>query len=65
LFLRLALSKEKEKVLSLAKCGQQIAMPEDIIKDVYVFEFLKIPEPYHVSETDLETTEILRSALFS
>ncbi|MDR1717658.1 MAG: PDDEXK nuclease domain-containing protein [Prevotella sp.] len=55
LFLRLALSKEKEKVLSLAKNGQQIAMPEDIVKDVYVFEFLKIPEPYHISETDLET----------
>ena len=55
LFLRLALSKEKEKVLNLAKCGQQIVTPEDIVKDVYVFEFLKIPEPYHVSETDLET----------
>ncbi|MDR0506861.1 MAG: PDDEXK nuclease domain-containing protein [Dysgonamonadaceae bacterium] len=55
LFLRLALSKEKEKVLQLAKRGQIIESPEDVVKDVYVFEFLKIPEPYNLSETELET----------
>jgi len=55
LFLRLALSKEKEKVLQLSKHGQILESPEDIIKDLYVFEFLKIPEPYNISETELET----------
>jgi len=55
LFLRLALSKEKEKVLQLAKRGQIVESPEDVIKDIYVLEFLKIPEPYHISEIELET----------
>ena len=55
LFLRLASSKNKEKILSLARRGQTIETPEDIIKDVFVFEFLKIPEPYFVSENELET----------
>ena len=55
LFLRLALSKEKEKVLRLSKRGQIAESPEDIVKDLYVFEFLKIPEPYKISETELET----------
>jgi len=55
LFLRLALSKGKDEILKLSRQGQQIETPEDIVKDVYVFEFLKIPEPYNYSETDLET----------
>ena len=55
LFLRLALSKDKNKILKLSHQGQLIETPEDIIKDVYVFEFLKIPEPHNYSETDLET----------
>lgn len=55
LFLRLAAGKDKEKVLQLATQGQIIEQPTDILRDPYVFEFLKIPEPYFVSETDLET----------
>jgi predicted nuclease of restriction endonuclease-like (RecB) superfamily len=55
LFLRLALSKNKDEILKLSTQGQLPATPEDIVKDVYVFEFLKIPEPYNYSETDLET----------
>jgi predicted nuclease of restriction endonuclease-like (RecB) superfamily len=58
LFLRLAASKDKEKVLELARKGQIIENPEDIIKDVFVFEFLKIPEPYIISENELETSLI-------
>ena len=54
LFLRLALSKDKNKILTLSKKGQQVETPEDIVKDIYVFEFLKIPEPHNYSETDLE-----------
>jgi len=54
LYLRLASSKNKKEILKLAQEGQLIAQPTDILKDVYVFEFLKIAEPYHLSETDLE-----------
>jgi predicted nuclease of restriction endonuclease-like (RecB) superfamily len=55
LFLRLAAGKDKNAILELAKQGQIIAQPSDILRDPYVFEFLKIPEPYHIAETDLET----------
>jgi len=54
LFLRLAASKDKEGILQLAKQGQIIEKPVDLIREPYVLEFLKIPEPYHLSETDLE-----------
>jgi hypothetical protein len=40
--------------LQLAKKGQVIEKPADIIREPYVLEFLKIPEAYHLSETDLE-----------
>ena len=57
LFERLLLSDgkaNKEKVLSLAAKGQEIAVPADIVKDPYVFEFLGIPENKPVLESDLE-----------
>jgi predicted nuclease of restriction endonuclease-like (RecB) superfamily len=57
LFERLLLSAgdaNKQKVLALAKSGQTIERPEDIIKDPYVLEFLGIPEPKALKETDLE-----------
>lgn len=55
LFLRLAASKDKEGILLLAKQGHIIQKPADLIREPVVLEFLKIPEPYHLSETDLET----------
>ncbi len=55
LFLRLAASKDKDGILLLAKQGQVVTQPTDIIREPCVLEFLKIPEPYHLSETDLET----------
>ncbi len=55
LFLRLAASKDKEGILQLSKQGQIIENPADIIREPYILEFLKIPEPYHLSETELET----------
>ncbi|MEI6407807.1 MAG: PDDEXK nuclease domain-containing protein [Bacteroidota bacterium] len=55
LFLRLAASQDKEGILQLAEKGKIIEQPEDLLRDPYVFEFLKIPEPYHVSEKELET----------
>ena len=54
LFLRLAASKDKEGILKLAQHGQKVENPADLIREPYVLEFLKIPEPYHLSETDLE-----------
>ena len=55
LFLRLAASTDKEGILRLAQQGQLIEQPSDLLREPYVFEFLKIPEPYRVSELQLET----------
>ena len=55
LFLRLASGRDKDAILQLASEGQTIAQPADLLRDPYVFEFLKIPETHTVSETDLET----------
>lgn len=54
LFLRLAASKDKEGILQLAKQGQTVQQASDIIRDPLVLELLKIPESYHLSESDLE-----------
>lgn len=57
LFERLLLSDgdaNKEKVYALATQGQEIAKPEDIIKDPYVFEFLGLPDQQPVMESELE-----------
>lgn len=55
LFQRLALSKDKEGVLKLSQKGQEIASPEDVIKDPYVFEFLNLTNDNIVKERTLET----------
>lgn len=57
LFERLLLSRgaaNKEQVLALANCGNEISTPSDIIRDPYVFEFLGLPEDKPVMESDLE-----------
>jgi predicted nuclease of restriction endonuclease-like (RecB) superfamily len=55
LFLRLAAGKDREGILALARDGQSVTQPQELVRDPYVFEFLKIPEPHCISETDLET----------
>lgn len=55
LFLRLAAGKDKDAILQLATEGQVLDEPADLLREPYVFEFLKIPEPWQVSETELET----------
>jgi predicted nuclease of restriction endonuclease-like (RecB) superfamily len=55
LFLRLAASKDREGILRLAAQGQIVARPEDLLREPYVFEFLKIPEVAVLSETELES----------
>jgi predicted nuclease of restriction endonuclease-like (RecB) superfamily len=54
LFLRLAASKDKEGILILSQRGQLVELPSDLIREPYVLEFLKIPEPYYTSESNLE-----------
>ena len=55
LYERLSLSKDKEKVKSLAVQGQIIENPSDIVKDPYVLEFLGLPEKAYYSESELES----------
>ena len=57
LYERLLLSNgknKKETLLSLTRHGVEMAIPSDIIKDPYVFEFLGIPENKPMLESDLE-----------
>ena len=44
LFERLAKSRDKEKLLALAKKGHEVTVPRDVIKDPFVLEFLDLPE---------------------
>jgi DUF1016 N-terminal domain len=55
LFLRLAASKDKEGIMKLSQKGQIVQQPIDLFREPYILDFLKIPEPYHLSEADLET----------
>ncbi len=54
LYLRLAASKDKKGILELAQKGQILQKPSDLIREPYTLDFLKIPEPYHYSEKQLE-----------
>lgn len=58
LYERLALSKNKKRVLALSKKGQIIQQPKDIIKNPYILEFLGLEEKPFYSESDLETAII-------
>lgn len=58
LFERLALSKNKDEVLQLAKKGQTINKPNDLFKEPFILEFLGLDEKANYSETDLETAII-------
>ena len=54
LYERIALSKNKEKVLELAQKGQVLKTARDLVKDPFVLEFLDIKENTDYLETDLE-----------
>jgi predicted nuclease of restriction endonuclease-like (RecB) superfamily len=54
LYERLALSRDKDKVIALAKEGHSVENPRDIFKTPYVFEFTGLGEQDHYSESDLE-----------
>lgn len=54
LFLRLAVSRDKDGILSLAQRGIEVQKPEDVIKSTYTLEFLNLPESRQYTESDLE-----------
>jgi len=62
LFYRLPAGKKEGGFLQLASEGHKLLKPEDIVKDPYVFEFLKLPEPY--SEKELEERIIKNLQMF-
>lgn len=64
LFERIALSKDKEGVLQLAKQVQLVEKPEDAIKSPYILEFLGLKEDASYSETELESTIISKLKAF-
>lgn len=60
LFERLAKSRDKDKVLALARKGHEVTVPRDVIKDPFVLEFLDLPERHTWLERDLEQAIIDR-----
>lgn len=54
LYLRVALSKDKKETLKSVKRNPVVFRPEDVVRDSYVLDFLKIPEPHDYTETELE-----------
>lgn len=60
LYERLALSRDKEGIRRLAKEGQVIVRPEDLLKEPLVLEFLGLDAQASYSETDLEQAIINR-----
>ena len=55
LYERLALSRDKDEVMKLAKEGQVVENPRDIFKTPYIFEFTGLEQQNRYSESDLET----------
>lgn len=58
LFARLLKSRNKAGVLKLASDGQVISQPVDVIKNPYVLDFLNLPDPVQLHESELESAII-------
>ena len=58
LYERLALSRDKAGIRKLAKEGQRISRPEDLLKEPMVLEFLGLEEQHRFSESELEAAII-------
>jgi predicted nuclease of restriction endonuclease-like (RecB) superfamily len=54
LYERVGLSRDKDGVLRLAKEGELVTTPEEMVRDPYVFEFLGLKREGWYAETDLE-----------
>lgn len=55
LYERLALSRDKDGVMALAREGQILREPSDLVKDPYVLEFLGLPQSELLYEKGLES----------
>jgi predicted nuclease of restriction endonuclease-like (RecB) superfamily len=64
LYERLANHRTPEKVLALARDGQEVAKPSDVIKDPFVLEFLDLREHAGLHERDVEQAIIDRLETF-
>lgn len=64
LFMRLAVSKDKQGVLRLAHEGQKVQTPEDVVKSTYTLEFLGIEDKKRYKEKDLENKLIDNMQMF-
>ena len=60
LFQRLAKSRDKEKVMALARSGHQLDGPSDVLKEPFVLEFLGLGEKSAWRERELEQAIIDR-----
>lgn len=60
LFERLSAGRDADQVRALARQGQQVALPGDVIKDPFVLEFLDLRETPTAQERDLEQAIIGR-----
>jgi predicted nuclease of restriction endonuclease-like (RecB) superfamily len=58
LYERLALSRDKEGIRRLAREGQTVGQPDDLLKEPLVLEFLGLDERSSYSESDLESAII-------
>jgi predicted nuclease of restriction endonuclease-like (RecB) superfamily len=58
LYERLALSRDKEGVRRLAREGQIVSQPQDLLKEPLVLEFLGLSEQARYTESDLESAII-------
>lgn len=58
LYERLALSRDKAGIRKLAREGQAVVRPHDLLKEPYVLEFLGLDENAKYSETDMESAII-------
>jgi len=58
LYERLALSRNKSGIRKLARKGQLVERPQDILKEPLVLEFLGLDERSRYSESDLESAVI-------
>ena len=64
LYERLALSRDKEEVMRLAREGQTLEKPADIIKNPVTLEFLGLKPDVAYSETKLENAIIIKMQSF-
>ncbi len=58
LYERLALSRDRDAIRDLAREGQIVSEPKDVLKNPYVLEFLGLEERLSYSESELESAII-------